>query len=259
MTEKQIKFLPRCPKCEARLPMGQLMSFDTKQIVRCEHCQSQLQIDMSMTITDRLLQVVVYVPLAIYGLFAALYLIGWLDRLGMTILIIWLMSTIILGHCIWRIYLPRITPWEPACLNCGYSLKGFSRNECPECGSAFDFADYQSLDPGMRLFFKVLRWGTLVSFVAMLVIGLIMEWATKGAVIGIGFPEKFMIHQINYYKMTDQTAATDIPRQWSWYWTALCDDLFLSLFIGFIVALIFMRFLIRKRHRQGCVQPNKAM
>ena len=88
MAQDSLHILPRCPSCAARLPIGRLLTFDTRQVVPCKQCELQMQIDLRMTVVDWLIQTLIYVPIAVYSLYASIALIQWLEML----LMLWIVN-----------------------------------------------------------------------------------------------------------------------------------------------------------------------
>ncbi|GEM_PF-3151214 len=239
MAQDSLHILPRCPSCAARLPIGRLLTFDTRQVVPCKQCELQMQIDLRMTVVDWLIQTLIYVPIAVYSLYASIALIQWLEMLQTTVLVSWFLLTVLVGQCVWRIYFPRVTPWEPACLKCGYNLKGLSSESCPECGKGFDLATYNALDPGFRVYAKTVARVTMTLFVLItlfdfLILSVLIPYSQSKflPIMHVGYP-------FHIFKSNGNTLITN----WTWHWPALVDNLTICLLAACFVSL----YLIHRR------------
>lgn len=251
MAQEPLHFLPRCPACAARLPVNRLLTLDTRQVVPCKQCQSPMQIDVKITVIDWLIQTVIYVPIALYGLYAALYLADELGVLKVSILVAWFLATLIAGQCVWRVFFPRVRAWEPACLKCGYNLTGLTSDNCPECGKDFDPKRYNQLSPGWLACARVIWRMTVICFAAVtlfdfLILNVAIPYMQSSfrPIEHVGYPFAFL-----------RATGTTHFSNWSWHWDALVDNFALCLLAGFVLGLFVISRKMRQRDQQTIHDP----
>ena len=149
----------------------------------------------------------------------------------------------ILGQCIWRIFFPRVRAWEPACLKCGYNLKGLSSDSCPECGKDFDLKTYDTLNPGIFVYAWIVWRVTLICFAALNLFDFAVSSVLIPYINGTFKPIEHMGYPFHIFYATGTTHFSN----WSWHWDALMDNIALCLLIGCVIGLLLISRKMRKR------------
>ncbi len=248
-SNNQLQFLPRCPCCGAKLPVGWMLTFDTRRVMVCPSCEKQLQIDMKMTVADWLIQTVIYAPLLVYGLAVSLWLSRLLPQLQVTIFVLWFITLLVVGRVLWRVFCSSIKLWQPRCLRCDYDLQGLDHYQCPECGKENDPKFAASREIGIARFGRYVLVSTLSLWMLFAMVSLIGSYVHKGMIQPTGFP--FGVVAIPNRGRAMMLGGGAKIASYDWQWTQMCNDLSVCLLLGFLLASALMQSFIVRQNKSA--------